>query len=166
MRNNKGSAVAMVLLVLAVVTLIGLALMSQSLVDIQFTTSVKSYEKMFNLADGAAEIAYKRLPTAPEVPFEGSPVSNSLYEQDQKVTKVGSYLPYVIMQGFSTDPQDSQGWELGKEGFHAQWWVASGAGKRTKYKTTEVTGEEQKTVTVPPAETAVQVAARKMQKNL
>ena len=63
MRSEKGSAVALVLLVLGVISLIGVAALLQSRLDLRFATALQSYDKMFNLADGSAKLslAYIRI---------------------------------------------------------------------------------------------------------
>lgn len=59
MNNNQGSAVAIVLMILAVVSLIGVGLLTQSRMDVQLTSAIRSQDKLFSLADGAASIAYQ-----------------------------------------------------------------------------------------------------------
>ena len=48
---------AIVLLVLAVTSLIGVGMLTQSRIDVKFATSYKSHTTAFNLADGAASLA-------------------------------------------------------------------------------------------------------------
>ena len=52
---------AIVLMVLAVVSLIGVGLLSQSIIDFKFASSYKSHNTAFNLADGAASLALARV---------------------------------------------------------------------------------------------------------
>ncbi len=59
MNTNQGSAVAIVLMILAVVSLIGIGLLTQSRMDVQLTSAIRSQDKLFNLADGAASIAFQ-----------------------------------------------------------------------------------------------------------
>nr|MCA1959156.1 hypothetical protein [Desulfomonile sp.] len=54
MKNQRGSAVAIVMLVLAVVSLIGVALLTQSRLDMQLTTSLRVYDDMTSRADARA----------------------------------------------------------------------------------------------------------------
>jgi Tfp pilus assembly protein PilX len=61
MLNDKGYAIVLVLLFLAVISLLGVGLMQMSRLDLQFTGAVKNYNKLFNLADGACAIAYEDL---------------------------------------------------------------------------------------------------------
>jgi Tfp pilus assembly protein PilX len=61
MRSEKGSAVALVLLVLGVISLIGVAALLQSRLDLRFATALQSYDKMFNLADGASKLSLEYL---------------------------------------------------------------------------------------------------------
>ncbi|MFC1835326.1 hypothetical protein ACFL2Q_11420 [Thermodesulfobacteriota bacterium] len=61
MRNNRGSAVIIALLVLGILSLLGVALLTQAKLGAQLTSSIKSYDKMLNLADGGATIAFDYL---------------------------------------------------------------------------------------------------------
>jgi hypothetical protein len=54
MDNSRGSAVAIVMLVLAVVSMIGVALLTRSRMDMQFTSSLKTYNEMVSRADALA----------------------------------------------------------------------------------------------------------------
>ncbi len=53
MNNNRGSAVAIVLMILGVISLVGVALLTQSRIDTKFTAAVTAYDKTSGLADGA-----------------------------------------------------------------------------------------------------------------
>jgi hypothetical protein len=57
-RSEAGNAVAVVLLVLGVVSLLGIGLLTRSTMDTRFSAAYKSHERMFSLADGAANIAF------------------------------------------------------------------------------------------------------------
>ena len=61
---------AIVLMVLAVVSLIGVGLLTQSIIDFKFASSYKSHNTAFNLADGAASLALTRISIyrGPQVP--------------------------------------------------------------------------------------------------
>jgi hypothetical protein len=61
MRTDRGSAVAIVMLVLAVVSLIGVALLTQSRLDMQLTTSLQVYDDMSSRADAVATDQLARL---------------------------------------------------------------------------------------------------------
>ncbi len=51
----------MVLLVLGVVSLLGIGLLTQSRLDVRMSSAMRSYAKMFSLADGGATIAFQDL---------------------------------------------------------------------------------------------------------
>jgi hypothetical protein len=63
MRNEKGSALAIVMLVLGVASLIGVALITQTNLDLQLTSSVQIYNRIFSAADGAVAVAFNDLRT-------------------------------------------------------------------------------------------------------
>lgn len=54
MNSEKGSAIAIVMLVLGVVSLIGVALLTQSRLDMQLTTSLQVYDDITSRADARA----------------------------------------------------------------------------------------------------------------
>jgi hypothetical protein len=58
MHNNRGSVILLVMLLLGVVTLIAVGALVMSIYDQKFTSALKSYDKGFNLADGAAALAF------------------------------------------------------------------------------------------------------------
>ena len=68
MTNEKGTAIAIVLMVLAVVSLIGVALLTQSQLDVQLSSSLSSYDRLFGLADGAATIGFENIRKTEDVP--------------------------------------------------------------------------------------------------
>jgi hypothetical protein len=59
MRNERGNAIALVLLILAVVSLVGAGALMMSRYDLKFSAALRSYDKGFNLADGASAISYR-----------------------------------------------------------------------------------------------------------
>lgn len=61
MRNERGNVIALVLLILAVVSLVGAGALMMSRYDLKFTGALKSYDKGFNLADGGATVSYRDL---------------------------------------------------------------------------------------------------------
>jgi Tfp pilus assembly protein PilX len=61
MKNERGNAIALVLLILAVVSLVGAGALMMSRHDLRFSHALRSYDMGFNLADGAATISYRDL---------------------------------------------------------------------------------------------------------
>jgi hypothetical protein len=138
MDNNRGSAIALVLMILAVVSLIGVGLIALSRVDVKFSAALKSYDKMFNLADGATTRAFYDLRKVdregtPDMNYLGSGVTGNVDSMQVywgSEVGVGDYYSTVLLDGYSSEP--SAGWELGKgTGYHQQFWVGQGTGKRT-----------------------------------
>jgi hypothetical protein len=179
--NDRGNAVAIVLLVLAVVSLIGVGMLTQSRIDLKFATSYKSHTTAVNLADGAASIALTRVSFTMAPMYEGQAIPtllNAKYADPQYVRHGGdpagttlqdrgTYWPLMVFQGPVTDPTKMAGWELGKEGRALECWTAQGSGKRrdTKWGTVESgiakTNEEVRKGRHMPTETAVQIATNK-----
>jgi len=174
--NDKGNAVAIVLMVLAVVSLLGVGLLTQSRIDIKFVTSFKSHNTAFNLADGAASMALARVSFTLAPPYDGAPTStllNVLYKDPQPVrvsgnpsgAKVtpdrGTYWPVMIFRGPITDPTKMAGWELGKEGRTLECWIAQGSGKRRDTTGVATSNTQLREGRHLPTETSVQVAAIK-----
>lgn len=172
MKNEKGSAIAIVLLVLAVVSIVGAGLLLQSRYDEKITQAQKNYDRTFGLADGAASYAFPEILARDSVLYKGGPTvvwthylgsRLPLTDPNNVVTVaiqgstgevvVGKATARIIIEGYNTDPQEMPGWELGTaEGYHVQFWVAEGTGKR------------ESTESIPP-ETAVYMAAKKYAKN-
>jgi hypothetical protein len=182
--NDEGSAVAIVLMVLGVVSLLGVGLLTQSRIDVKFVTSFKSHNTAFNLADGAASIALTRLAFTIAPMYDGHPAPTLLdtkYTAPQPVTTGGSptgaalsdrgtYWPIMVFRGPITDPTKMAGWELGKEGRALECWVAQGSGKRLAGAGTPATAAQAGIATSDaqlrqgqhlPTETSVQVAVNK-----
>lgn len=91
MRNQRGSALAIVLILLAAGGLLGAGLMLQSQLDSKVSTAKASHVRSINLADGAARLALKSLK------LETTELQESqLYAQ-----------PTVL---FSSDPEDLGAW--------------------------------------------------------
>ncbi len=138
MRNDKGYSIVLVLLILAVISLMGSALMMMSRLDINFTGAVKNYDKLFNLADGACGIAYNDLQAADRDPgdYTGTgparvgPLYNNLPENP-----IGNYSVFEVLQGFDDSSRHQAGFGIGQgsggEGYHLQFW--SGEGHAGRY---------------------------------
>jgi hypothetical protein len=172
MKNEKGSAIAIVLLVLAVVSIVGAGLLLQSRYDEKITQAQKNYDRTFGLADGAASYAFPEILARDSVLYKGGPtvvwtrflgpsgpsetaiaLKVDIQGTTGKQVSVGTAVARIIIEGYNTDPQEMPGWELGTaEGYHVQFWVAEGTGKR------------ESTESIPP-ETAVYMAAKKYAKN-
>jgi hypothetical protein len=135
MRNERGSAVVLVLLVLGVITLLAAGLMVQTRYDSKFNRAQGSHDKMVNLADGAARVALFGVTyetpgaysgEAAMVKIEPGPASTDPWKT--QVT-IGAWQSKAWYLGATTNPQDMAGWEIGT-GYYAQYWVAQGTGNR------------------------------------
>ncbi len=131
MADNRGSAIALVLMILAVVSLIGVGLITLSRMDVKFTSALNSYDKMFNLADGASTRAFYDLKIKDreqDLSFVGQSVRlDNIYQANE--VAVGNYYSSLILDGYSTEP--SSGWEIGNRGYYQEYWIGEGKGKRT-----------------------------------
>jgi hypothetical protein len=131
--NDRGNAVAIVLLVLALVSLIGVGMLTQSRIDVKFATSYKSHTTTFNLADGAASMALAALSGTLAPMYEGQavpipPFMNANYKNPTLLQNRGTYWPVLIFQGPVTDPTRMPGEEVGTRLIES--WSAKGSGKR------------------------------------
>lgn len=138
MKNEKGSAVAIVMLVLGVASLVAVALLTQARLDVQLSSSVKSYDKMFALADGAATIAFSDLKKINRDPKVTS-AEQSVYIKvnDGQLLRRGDYEAGVRFSpkiGGKQNPEQAAGFGLGEEGgFSAFAWRAEGKGERKAF---------------------------------
>jgi hypothetical protein len=183
MKNEKGFAIAMVLLVLAVVSLVGAGLLLQSRFDTKFTHAQKNYDRSFGMADSAASYAFPEILAKDTVGFKGGPTviwGKKIY---MPVTPgppavvdltapapsgayLGTAVARAIIQGYDTDPSQVAGYELGTaEGYHAQFWIAEGLGIRTVGTGTRESGIVSNAADTIPPEEAVFMAAKKFAKN-
>ncbi len=140
MGNHHGSAVAIVLLILGVSSLVGVALLSRSRLDVRVSSAVTTYDRIFGAADGASAIALVDLQTsdrtfnysgdASAVTFvvkdkSGHDLSNIAVTTGDEPTK---YTARVEFAGFTTDPGSFAGWEIGE--FYPEFWRGEGEGKK------------------------------------
>ncbi|MBM3298980.1 MAG: hypothetical protein FJY85_03400 [Deltaproteobacteria bacterium] len=155
MKNERGAAIAIVLLILGMVSLIAAGLMVQRQFDSYFTMAQTNYEKMFNMADGAALVAYTKVGIKESVGYQGGQTSETVYTSTgQGQDRVGSWTSRTILKGYDTDPSLLSGWELGTaEGYHVQFWVAEGTAARAN-------------AAGPAADSAVYIACNKYARNL
>jgi hypothetical protein len=132
MKNERGAAIAIVLLILGVVSLIAAGLMVQRQFDSYFTMAQTNFDKMFNLADGAALVAFTKVGLKESVEYSGGQSAETVYTSTgQGQDQVGEWTSRTIMKGYDTDPTLLSGWELGTaEGYHVQFWVAEGTASR------------------------------------
>lgn len=132
MSSQRGSAVAIVLILLAAGGLMGAGLMLQSQLNTKVTTAKTSRVRSVNIADWAAQLAYKHVATSQEA------VETEL-----------SFLNRLTTTLYSSGPDDREAWvakktyeglldaggavagdEEGREGEAIQAWLAEGVGDR------------------------------------
>lgn len=146
LNNNHGSAVAIVMMFIAVISIMGVGLLAQSRMDLRITSSLKSYEKMFNLGDGGATIAFNNIRRQNYMmTFDGSTKVKYLI-QDRPEKEAGKYDSVIKLCGVDTDPQSVTGWEVGS--YFNELWTAEGRGKRTGNLFGEDTGTPTSVVTI------------------
>ncbi len=147
MRNEQGNVIAIVLLVLSVISIAGVGSLVVSRYDIKFTSAYKSYDRGFNLADGAAVTAFQDLKTVdreqstsltdPNNPPPAFTIGCSCADWTlcaaastrKSCSKcidsvAGDYLIQLQLLGYSTEPQLSTGWEAGT--YYAEYWSGYG----------------------------------------
>jgi hypothetical protein len=184
LKSERGNAVALVLMVLAVVTLLGLGLMTQSKIDTKFVGAYKNYDSMFNLADGASQLAYKwwndnKEKLGEPKDYKGGGFSIAVYPGPRwgktdgtsvdatfppptgALWSAGSFWPVVVFLGTGQTPSDTAGWEAGS--FVTQYWVCQGIGRRQDIDpTTKKVIDTATNVKYMPAETSVQLAVTRL----
>ena len=133
MGNERGAAIAIVLLILGVVSLVAAGLLVQRRFDNYFNVAQANYERMFNLADGAASLAFTQVGVKESVQFSGGQGTELVFSSKKETgfdeTHAGTWESRVTLKGYETDPRLLSGWELGTaEGYHVQFWMAQGTG--------------------------------------
>lgn len=136
MNRQKGSAVVVVLLILAVLSLLGAGLMVQTRYDTKFNRAQGNHDKMVSLADGAARVALFGVTYETPGAYSGEavtvpidPPSTSTTPWNTAQWRIGAWQSKAWFLGSTMNPQDMAGWEVGT-GFYAQYWVAQGSGNR------------------------------------
>jgi hypothetical protein len=156
--------VAIVLLVLAVTSLIGVGMLTQSRMDVKFATSHKSRTTAFNLADGAAALALIALANTTTPMYEGHavpipPLNIANYRNSTPVVARGTYLPLLIFQGPITDPRLLTGEEL--ETRLLESWTAKGVGARRDTAGKAASNEDVRKLRHVPTEIDAQIPVLK-----
>jgi Tfp pilus assembly protein PilX len=153
MRNEKGNVIALVLLILAVVSLVGAGALMMSRYDLRFTGALKSYDKGFNLADGGATVGYRDLAkrdreqaqsmtadytTNPPTPFiiychcvdPGNCASETAKATCARCIDraAGNYDVTLQIVDYRTSSTLQPGWEAGS--FYNEYWNGSGVASR------------------------------------
>ncbi len=145
-RNEKGSAVAIVLMFLGVLSLVGAGLMLQTRLDVMFTRAVESSTSMVGLADGAANKAVKNMPSTPPANIGADPVVGST-GTEQEVQRAGHYqLRQIFVAKAPSGALD--GFEIsaggyGGGGYYPAYWLAEGYGWKNAHP------EKKKMVHIP-----------------
>ncbi len=160
MKNERGYAVLLVMLLLGMVTLIGVTLMTMSRLDLKLTGAMKNYDKMFNLADGACGMSFNDLkvndresqtsyigPLDPNIAGSGpqqiGPLNTSPAQSSEQ--NVGTYKVYETLQTFDDSSKHQPGWEAGPVsggGYYMEDWTGQG----NAYRQTGMLMVEQATV--------------------
>ncbi|MFC1833153.1 hypothetical protein ACFL2Q_00280 [Thermodesulfobacteriota bacterium] len=146
MRNQKGAAIAMVLLLLGVISVVGAALILQNKLDIRFSSALKNVDRMLGMADGAASKSFYRLPDMENKsigsgrdPIEIADSNVKTPVTNVKVAGRGTYSYRAIYMGQAEGSQ-CPGDEVsaGDGGYSGgsianpnarQYWLAEGVGK-------------------------------------
>ncbi len=117
------------MLILALVTLAATGMVLQSRMDTKHNRALSNYDKMFNLADAGAARAYYQIQFTETVGFTGESAYDTI--ETGAPVNMGQWQAKIAIKGYSTEPSDLPGWELGQDsGFHIQFWVGEGSGTR------------------------------------
>ncbi len=132
MNNQRGSAVAIVLILLAAGGLMGAGLMLQSQLNNKITTAKTSRVRSLNSADWAAQLAYNSVITSQET-VETQISSLNTYSKVLYASGPDSMQAWAsrktyrgVLEGGAAIPGD----EEGREGDAIQVWLAEGVGDR------------------------------------
>ena len=129
--NDRGSAVAIVLMFLGVLSLVGAGLMLQTKLDVMFTRATEGSTSMTGLADGAANKAVMTMPSSPSANIGEDPVVSGT-GTEQEVQRAGYYqlrqifvakAPSGALDGF-----EISGSGYGGGGYYPAYWLAEGYG--------------------------------------
>ncbi len=136
-KKEKGIALVLVLIFLALLSSLGLWLTMTSIIELKTTEALKNYEEVFYLADGASQLSLrylaKNVPPPPGWdPTNEGQITNLPTYLDEKSLQGGKekLKPIVLYKGYSTKPPP--GWELnwqGYYGFHPLRYIARGQGE-------------------------------------
>jgi hypothetical protein len=136
--NQRGMAVAMVLLILAIVSLLGAGLMVQSRLDVKFNSAKRAYDKAFNMADGGVAVAYTDILLKEVAKFDQEPSPTEINPGHAALSDQSKWYSYKLLKGYSTDPADMAGWEAGPgAGYHVEFWIGNGISQRLSSQKTE-----------------------------
>ncbi len=132
-RTERGAAVAIVLIILAVISLIGVGLISQSQLDSRLTAGLGKYDKMVSLADAAANREFRAAMAAVE---QELPMP-ALDENNQYVTTNDISLDFDeggVARNLGEANGRARFWHMkvgGEDESRVQWrWHATGWGVR------------------------------------
>lgn len=131
LKEEKGSAIAMVLMILAVLSMMGAGLMLQTQYDLGFTSSLDNSDRIAGLADGAAAKAVKSIPRNPPVTQGTDPIVAVDPVQGQ-LTGFGNYQ-YSLIYVSKAPAGSLSGYEVSGGGygsgrFYPTYWLAEGTG--------------------------------------
>jgi hypothetical protein len=134
MRNESGSALVMVMGVLAIVSLLGVGLLLQSRSDTKFTRAMSASQHTFGLADGGAAIAIEKIKQwtkqLENEKWTGDVTFKKLAEQPIK-TITGDYAASGFFKAY--DRTKTKGWDRGA--FLEEYWLVQGRGDNASITT-------------------------------
>jgi hypothetical protein len=130
--NERGSAVAIVLMFLGVLSLVGAGLILQTRLDVQFTRASESASSMIALADGASSKAVKNMPANPPMEASGAdPIASEV--TDTKVVQGSGQYQYRHVYVAKAPSGAIKGFEVsgggyGGGGYYPAYWLTEGYG--------------------------------------
>ncbi len=131
MRNQKGSAVAIVLILLAAGGLLGAGLMLQSQLDTKVSSAKASHVRSVNLADGAARLALKSLRLTTTETQESKLYAQSQVLYASNPDELGGWVSRKTLLGLAQGGAASPGDEEGQEAHNATMlMLAEGVGSK------------------------------------
>lgn len=131
MKDQRGSAVAIVLMLLAAAGLLGAGLMLQSQLNNKMTAAKSGLNQSLNLADGAARLAFQEIGKQTTELIESSLTAKTYEDYASSPESLGAWVAKRTMRGLAGSgaaaPGDEEG---GYSPTHIQLWLAEGVGNR------------------------------------
>jgi hypothetical protein len=134
MRNESGSALIMVMGVLAIVSLLGAGLLFQSYSDTKFTRAMAAAQHTFGLADGGTSIAIEKLKSwtkqMENEKWTGDVAFKKLSDEPIK-TITGNFAASGFFKAYDTTK--TKGWD--RAAFFDEYWLVQGRGDNASITT-------------------------------
>ena len=126
MSNQKGSAIVLVMMMMAVLALAAAGLLVQSRMDTKITRSMLSYDRTLNLADGLSRVSFEmvKIQTSDTFKYSGAQTRRFVAEAGGATTATGG------TGGKGTYQRSQTGWDSSNIGYWDCYMVLGGYKKQ------------------------------------